>query len=125
MKAVSLVSLLMLVAVSTPQARGNSNQRIAIRVSPVMAFAPAMLTVRTTIEPNDDNRSLSIEVDSDTYHRGSEITLDGKNAARLSVFDFRGVPSGLYEVRAVLFGPGGPIAKTIQLVRVEPSPGSR
>lgn len=34
------------------------------------------------------------------------------------------VPTGLYEVRAVLMGPGGPIAKTMQLVKVEPAAGS-
>ncbi|HEV8318670.1 MAG TPA: hypothetical protein VGQ10_14745 [Vicinamibacterales bacterium] len=50
--------------------------------------------------------------------------LDGRNSQRTSVFELRNVPTGLYEVRAVLMGPGGPIAKTMQLVKVEPAAGS-
>ena len=98
--------------------------RLAIRVSPAVAFAPAVLTVRTTVEPSQENRTLSIEVDSPTYHRASEIPLDGSNSERTNVFELRNVPTGLYEVRAVLMGPTGPLAKTMQLVKVEPAAGS-
>jgi hypothetical protein len=98
--------------------------RLAIRVSPAVAFAPAVLTVRATVEPSQENRVLSIEVDSSTYHRSSEIPLDGSNSERTNVFELRNVPTGLYEVRAVLMGPTGPLAKTMQLVKVEPAAGS-
>ena len=58
-----------------------------------------------------------------TYHRSSEIPLDGKNAQRVNVVELKGLPTGLYEVRAVLVGPGGPIANSMQLVKVEPAAG--
>jgi len=102
----------------------HAGPRVAIRVSPAVAFAPAVLTVRATVEPSDDNRMLSIEVDSSTYRRTSEIPLEGKNSQRTSVMEVRDVPTGLYEVRAVLVGSSGPIAKTMQLVKVEPAAGS-
>lgn len=123
MKRVALLAVLLAVAAMVQ--RLGAGPRVAIRVSPAVAFAPAMLTVRTTIEPSDDNRMLTIEVDSSSYSRTTEIPLEGKNAQRTNVIELRDVPSGLYEVRAVLTGPGGPIARTMQLVKVEPAPGSR
>src|SRR5215470_8325747 len=116
MKRIAFVALLSAVVVNTP-AHGGS--RVSIRVSPAMAFAPALLTVRATVEPNDDNRMLAIEVDSSTYRRTSEIPLDSKSAPRTNVIELKDVPPGLYEVRAILIGASGPVAKAMQLVRVE------
>jgi hypothetical protein len=103
----------------------HAGQRISIRVSPAVALAPAFLRVQVTVEPNDDNRLLDIEIDSPAYSRTSEITLDGKNAQRVNLLEVKGVPSGLYEVRATLTGPSGPIAKSMQIVKVEPAAGAR
>jgi len=121
MKKLSAVALLFACVLSGPDVSGG--QRLAIRVTPAVALAPALLTVRTTIEPSDDNRTLNIEVDSPTYRRSSEISLNGKHAQRVNVLEIRNLPAGLYEVRAVLTGPGGPIANMMQLVKVEPSAG--
>jgi len=121
MKKFSLVAVFSALAITVP--RIDAGPRVTLHVSPAVAFAPAILTVRTTIEPSDDNRMLSIEVDSSAYRRTSEISLDGKNSRRTNVIELRDVPSGLYEVRAVLVGPSGPIAKTMQLVKVEPAAG--
>jgi hypothetical protein len=123
MKAFLLVAIFSTVAIAVLPI--HAGPRVAIRVSPAVAFAPAILTVRTTVEPSDENRMLSIEVDSSTYRRTSEIPLDGKNAQRTSVIELRDVPIGLYEVRAILAGPSGPIARTMQLVKVEAAAGSR
>ena len=119
MRNVAFAAILSALALSA-----HAGQRVSIRVSPAMAFAPALLTVRTTVEPSDENRMLSIEIDSPAYRRTSEIPLEGRNSPRTSVFELRGVPTGLYEVRAVLVGPSGPIARTMQLVKVEPAAGS-
>src|SRR5262245_12139042 len=121
LKSGSLVALLF---IFTGFAHGaTSGQRLSIQVSPAMAFAPALLTIRTTLEPSDDNRRLEIAVDSPDYRRSTEIPLDGKNAQRVTIVELKNVPTGLYEVRAVLVGPGGPIATTMQLVKIEPSAG--
>lgn len=123
MKALPLVLLLSTVAAAAPNS--SKTQPLTIRVTPAMAFAPALLTVRATVEPSSDNRRLNVEIDSPAYHRTSEIPLDGANAPRLNVLELKNVPTGLYEVRVVLEGPSGPIATTMQLVRVEPAAGQR
>jgi hypothetical protein len=102
----------------------DAGSRLAIRVSPAVALAPALVTVRITIEPSDDNRMLNVDVDSSAYHRSSEIPLDGRNTPRVTILEVKDLPTGLYEVRAVLTGPGGPFAHTMQLVKVEPAAGA-
>jgi hypothetical protein len=121
MKTLSTLVLMLSAVISGSQASGG--QRLSIRVSPTAALAPALLTIRTVVEPSDDNRLLAIDIDSPAYHRSSDIPLDGRNSPRMNVLEIRGVPPGLYEVRAVLVGPGGPIANTMQLVKVAPAPG--
>jgi hypothetical protein len=103
----------------------HSAPRISIRVSPAVAMAPAVITIKTTIEPSDDNRALAIAIDSATYHRSTEIPLEGRSAPRVSILEIRDVPPGLHEVRAVLVGSTGRLADTVQLVKVEAGPGSR
>ena len=121
MKTLSILAALFAMVLSGPQASGG--QRLSIRVSPAVALAPALLTIRTIIEPSDDNRRLAIDIDSPAYHRSSDIPLDGKNSPRMNVLEIRDVPPGLYEVHAVLLGAGGRIANTMQLVKVAPAPG--
>ena len=123
MKKILTVALLFAIAVIVSVRHLSGGQRLAMQVSPAVALAPALLTVRATIEPSDDNRLLNIEVDSPTYHRSTEIPLDGKNSPRTNVFEVKGLPTGLYEVRAVLIGATGPVANTIKLVKVEPAAG--
>lgn len=85
----------------------EANERLSIRVSPSVAFAPANLVVRTTVEPDPSNRSMEIIAESSEFYRSSEIQLDGEDAPRTSVFQFRSLPSGEYSVKAILKGPGG------------------
>jgi len=109
--------------VSAPAVNGTA--RVAIHVSPAVAMEPALLTIRTSIEPNENNRKLSVTIDSDAYTSSSDIPLEGRNAARLNVMEIRDVPSGLYEVRAVVSGSTGPLAETMQLVKIQPAVGGR
>src|SRR5580765_7183559 len=113
MKRFFLVALLLSLIIVGPAVHGS--QRVAIRVSPVVAMEPAALTIRATVEPSDENRKLSVTLDSDGYSTSSDIPLEGRNSARLNVLEIRDVPSGLYEIRAVLSGASGPIASTLQL----------
>ena len=122
MKRFFLVALLLSLVVVAPAVNGS--QRVAIRVSPVVAMEPAALTIRATVEPSDENRKLSVTLDSDGgYSTSSDIPLEGRNSARLNVVELRDVPSGLYEVRAVLMGATGPLAATLQVVKIQPAPG--
>ena len=123
MRKFSLAAVASALLVVAPQVGGA--QHLALRVSPIVAMAPASLTIRTTIEPNDDNRRLNVVLDSDDYSTSSDLPLEGRNSARLNVIELRDVPSGLYEVRAVLMGSRGPIASSMQLVNIAPSAGHR
>jgi hypothetical protein len=96
---------------------------LRIRVSPATVVAPGFFTVRVNIEADAGNRRLRVVAESPDFFRSSEIQLDGANASPLSVFEFRDLPTGLYEVTGTLVGTDGPRATVSQLARVQPSPG--
>ena len=95
--------ILMLVA-ALPMGAG---ERITVKVSPAVAFAPANLVVRTMIEADQDNRAVEIVAESDDFYRSSQIQLEGDKAPRATSFEFRSLPPGTYEVRALLLGADG------------------
>jgi hypothetical protein len=85
----------------------GAGERMTIKVSPAVAFAPANLVVRTTIEADAGNRAVEIVAESQDFYRSSEIHLEGDKAARTTTFEFRSLPPGTYEVRAKLLGADG------------------
>lgn len=89
-----------------------------MRVSPSVAFAPANLAVRATILADIGNRAVEIVAESSDFYRSSEIQLDGDRAPRTAVFEFRSLPPGSYEVKAVLRGIDGERASVRQQVNV-------
>lgn len=95
----------LLIASSTLPARAG--EKLTIRVSPAVAFAPANLVVRATIEADAQNRAVEIVAESNEFYRSSEVQLDGENAPRTNSFEFRSLPSGNYEVKATLFNQSG------------------
>ena len=95
---------IMMAAATLPVGAG---ERMTMKVSPAIAFAPANLVVRTTIEADAGNRAIEIVAESPDFYRSSEIQLEGDKAARTTTFEFRSLPSGTYEVRAKLLGADG------------------
>jgi hypothetical protein len=85
----------------------RAGDRLAMRVSPAYAYAPANLTIHVFIEPDLENRAIYVTADSQVFYRSSVVELDGRHAPRTTVFRYRGVPAGDYEVRSVLIGAGG------------------
>ena len=85
----------------------GAGERLALKVSPAVSFAPANLVVRTTIQADAANRAVEIVAESNDFYRSSEVELDGENAPRTNMFEFRSLPSGTYEVRATLLGGDG------------------
>lgn len=98
-----LLGLLMLIT-TLPTGAGD---RIAMKVSPAVAFAPANLVVRAMIAADPENRVIAVVAASDDFYRSSEIQLEGDKAPRTTTFEFRHLPSGTYEVRARLLGADG------------------
>jgi hypothetical protein len=85
----------------------GAGQRLTLKVSPAVSFAPANLIVRATIVADADNRAVEIVAESDDFYRSSQIQLEGDRAARTNMFEFRSLPPGTYEVRANLVGADG------------------
>ena len=103
----------------------RAKERMTLRVSPAVAFAPANLIVRTMIEADAQNRGIEIVAESTEFYRSSEIQLDGEHAPRTTTFEFRSLPPGDYEVKATLLGSDGSALATVrQQVNVIPT-GSR
>jgi hypothetical protein len=84
-----------------------ADQRITMKVSPAVSFAPANLVVRATIVADADNRAVQIVAESADFYRSSEIQVEGDKAPRTNTIEFRSLPPGSYEVRANLVGSDG------------------
>lgn len=92
------LSALLLLVSSRPQA----DSHVILKVDPLIAFAPAEVTVRAMVEAHPDNRRLEIEADAPSFYRSSEIPLEGAFAPRTSFFRFVGLPVGEYTIRATV-----------------------
>lgn len=95
----------------------------AIVFWPLVAAAPATVSITVTVEPNERNRVLVIEDDSALYYRSSQIQLDGQHAARTHVLTFRGLPPGEHQVTASVHGADGVHAVVRSTVTVMGSAG--
>jgi hypothetical protein len=80
----------------------DGREPLTIAVSPAFAFAPATVRVRARIEPNADNRRLTIVADGGALYRSSEIQIDGEEGPKTFELWFRDMPGGEYEVSAIL-----------------------
>ena len=85
----------------------GAGERMSMKVYPAVAFAPANLIVRAMVIADADNRALQIIAESPDFYRSSMVQLEGDRSARTSMFEFRSLPPGHYEVRANLFGANG------------------
>src|SRR5215475_15743569 len=80
----------------------NGIESLKMSVSPAQSLAPAYLRVRVTVEPNAVNRTVAVVAESADYYRSSELPLEGEQGPRTLFFEFRGVPSGDYQIRSVV-----------------------
>ena len=94
---------LMMAATTAGAAHGS----LSMRVSPATSFAPADLVIRTRVEPDADNRAIEVVADGEDFLRSSMIQLEGDRAPKTTVFEFRSVPPGEYQVTASLIAADG------------------
>jgi hypothetical protein len=85
----------------------GAGERLSMRVSPLMALAPATLVIDAVAERDPANRALQIQVESEDYYRSSLVQLDGDQAPRTTTIRYENVPGGTYEVRVFLLGSDG------------------
>lgn len=105
--------------------RLTGGEPLKMQLFPAVAREPAVLTIRVTVEATDEHRVLQVIAESPTFYRSSEVQIDGKRAAALNVFEFRNVPTGLYQVTSVLIGPRGQRASASRVARIEPAVRAR
>ena len=103
----------------------NAGEALTLQVSRAVVPAPGWINVRTIIEDNDDNRLLEVIALSDDFSRRSVYELDGKFAPRVKMVEYQNLPSGRYEIRAVLVGTSGVRATATRVVDVVPMAGAR
>jgi hypothetical protein len=102
--SIRVLVLTLLALSATPLIAG---ERIDVRVTPTVAFAPADLQVRASVPAEEGNRALEIIAESHSFYSSSVIQLDGDKAPTTTTVEFRSVPVGLYSVRVVVKGAGG------------------
>jgi hypothetical protein len=111
-KASRLIPLFFFVVISVT--KSDANECMSMRVSPRQALAPVNLRVSVRVEPNADNRVLTIVADSPEFYRSSQIPLEGNRAAKTFTIEYPNVPGGQYEVTSVLFNSMGRERATIR-----------
>jgi hypothetical protein len=78
--------------------------------SPRMQLRPAV--------HDDENRSLTIEADSETFYRSSVVELEGVRAGRQHSVSYGSLPAGEYRIRVTLNGQVDVVAVREQTARV-------
>jgi hypothetical protein len=84
MKARYLVVAMVLAA--TPVA--GAKEPLSIRVALAFSLAPANIVIRTSVEPDAENRSMEVIADSAEFYRSSTVTLEGDRAPKTMMVEF-------------------------------------
>jgi predicted phage tail protein len=82
-------------------------QPLSVQASPAIAFSPANLIIKTSVEPDPDNRAMEIVANSEEFYRSSVIAIEGDRAPKTTRVEYRGLPPGQYQVTVALIGAGG------------------
>jgi len=80
----------------------GAGDQLKMAVSPTHSFAPAVPSVRVSIEPSTANRSLEVVADGDQFYRSSEIQLEGDHSPATFNLEMRDLPAGDYRVVGIL-----------------------
>ena len=94
----------------------DAGELLKMQVSPRVTQAPADIFIYVRLEPRPENRLLLVTADSSEFFRSSEVQLEGESSPRVTVFRFRQLPPGSYNIAAELIGSNG---KTRERVRFE------
>ena len=96
---VLFIAVVALFSAVTGHAHDN---RLRIDVWPNVSQAPANVRIRAIVEPNSENRSLTIAADSGDFFRSSYVPMSGIDAAEITETMLKGLPGGEYEISATL-----------------------
>jgi hypothetical protein len=88
-------------------AAATASQPLSIKASPAVSFAPADLIIRTSVDPDADNRSIEVVAESPDFYRSSTMQLEGDRAPKTTQFYFKSLPPGEYEISATVVTADG------------------
>ena len=88
------------VALTTLVTPGSAAQVVEIRLRGHYFSAPATVIVNVAIEPDAENRRLTIEADSARFFTSSQVELVGASDKRIHTMQFKNLPEGDYVLRA-------------------------
>ena len=100
MKRLTCVTLVILGLTTLTSPYVPAKEVVEITIRGHFYPAPATVPITIAVEPGEDNRALTVEMDSDDFYRSSTLELDGKNEKRLHMVEFKSLPPGDYVVRA-------------------------
>jgi hypothetical protein len=78
---------------------GDAAEVISIIMEGTYFTEPATVRFLVAVEPNEENRFLWVEAESDDLYRASEVSLSGAREKRLHGFVFTSLPGGHYMLR--------------------------
>jgi hypothetical protein len=84
---------------------------VTVDVNPHVAFAPAYVRVTVRVEPNAENRNLTVIADSTEGYRRSDVSLEGEGAAVVHQFEWPRMDAGEYDVSATVTSNVATLAK--------------
>jgi hypothetical protein len=79
---------------------GRAGEVVSIALQGRYFAEPATVRFVVTIEPDDENRTLRVEADSQEMFRASELPLQGAKEKRLHTITFSNLAAGNYTLRA-------------------------
>lgn len=85
----------------------HAGARVEASVAPRLSYAPTSVRVRLSIEPDAQNRTAIVEVESPQLFQSSEVPLAGDRAARVHEVTYSDLPSGQYIVRVRVVDSAG------------------
>jgi hypothetical protein len=91
--------------------------RVALRVTPSFAFAPATVEIVATVHADRSARAIEVAAESDDYFRSSMVPLD-ETSPRANRFRFRDLPGGVYTISATLLDASGASTVVREHVRI-------
>jgi hypothetical protein len=102
----ALVLAVVLVAAASVQSSihgsGPAEDQMSLRVSPLVSLDPGFIEIAIRYQPDERDRALVIEIDSEQLFRSSTIAVGGADAPESRWLRFEGLPAGHYSVCVLL-----------------------
>ncbi|MEO8678189.1 MAG: hypothetical protein ABI665_04030 [Vicinamibacterales bacterium] len=99
--------LLVVLAAAVSVTIAHADEKLTLKVSRPVISTRDGVTVRAIVARDARNRAIGIQADSGEFFRSSETELDGERAPRVFELRLHDLPSGDYQVTAVLVNDQG------------------